>query len=393
MVSPIVGVLLLLTVCRLQLSSSLAFSVHRSSAVSSSSSLQNKKVLHDNELRIGGSDRYDPLGPPNAIRSLRLESESLRGTTSSRNKESCTVERPYFDPSFKDLSKPQLRSYEVSRIARNSGVFLLKGFLTEWECDAIMHEAKHNTDGGMKAAKSRDDARGEARTNCRVSWLGDQRLGGICGMIGEAATGAFLTDEAKESLHAKRSDMQVLHYEEQGSFVLHHDGQARILTVICYLNGVGETWLPLVDVEGAGPSAGAGLSSEMKSDQTSEPFTCLEDAVSNVAEQRMRPSQDGLLVSGKKGNGEDLDRLTSVYGGSGGTSRNVVGVDAGDAVAFYSYSNNIIDSGDDNNAVAADADGTRDFNTIHAGLPVQSVDGGSSEKWIATCWYHAPEAI
>ena len=28
---------------------------------------------------------------------------------------------------------------------------------------------------------------------------------------------------------------------------MHHDGNARALTVLYYLNGVGETWLPLAD--------------------------------------------------------------------------------------------------------------------------------------------------
>jgi len=272
----------------------------------------------------GNKELNDPLGAPAAINDLDIRNQYL------------TFERPYFDPSFQDLTTPQVRPYRVERIAQN--VFLLKSFMTSWECESIIHEAKCNYN--MTEAKSVDDEK--SRTNCKVAWLGDARLGGILEMIGKSAENAFVSIRAKESPMSRRSDLQVLHYAEGGQFTLHHDGLDRILTVITYLNGVGETWLPLVNV------------GDKKGDYV-EKCTCLEEAISQVADNEMVPGKDGILVSG--------DSVLN--------NPHVVLVEQGDAVAFYSY----------------DSEGGEDWQSIHAGLPCRYDEDG---KWIATYWFHAP---
>lgn len=272
----------------------------------------------------GGKDYNKPLGSPATINHLGIRNQYL------------TLERPYFDPSFQDLTTPKVLPYHVERIAKN--VFLLKNFMTRWECESIIHETRCNYN--MDEAKSVNDEK--SRTNCQVAWLADAQLGGILGMIGKSTEDEFVSKEAKEAPLSRRSDLQVLHYSEGGKFTLHHDGLDRILTVITYLNGVGETWLPLVNVD-----------SEHGDDGNA--CNCLEDAIKLVKTNNMVPGENGVLVSG----------------GSVLNNPHVASVEQGDAVAFYSY----------------DGEGRKDWQSIHAGLPCRCEEDG---KWIATYWFHAP---
>ena len=86
---------------------------------------------------------------------------------------------------------------------------------------------------------------------------------------------------------------------------MHHDGNARALTVLYYLNGVGETWLPLAD---APPRPKNG-----------------EDAMARAA--TLDPDTDGVRVTAPA---------------------------AGDALAFFSLD---------------DTDGSYDWSAVHRALP------------------------
>jgi 2OG-Fe(II) oxygenase superfamily. len=316
----------------------------------------------------------DPLGPP----------EMIRGLPTNKRNINIQIERPYFDPSFEDLSKPQQHSYTVNRIAQNSDVFLLKGFLTEWECEAIMDEAQHHYKGGMTKAISQDENTTQTRTKCHVAWLGDSRLGGICGMIGEAIEDTFISGEAKDDPLSKRSDLQVLNYQHGGKFVLHHDDHDRMLTVITYLNGVGETWMPLVDVVGdefdGDDDDDKKVEKYNQESATCQELRCLAEAIQEVNDNEMSPGSSGILVSGsikKDSDEKDLQQLKESISTPSNKKNiknpHVVSVDQGDAIAFYSYQGN---------------DGKQDWRSIHAGLPVEFE--GKEGKWIATSWYHAP---
>mmetsp|Transcript_31366 Transcript_31366/g.47419 ORF Transcript_31366/g.47419 Transcript_31366/m.47419 type:complete len:341 (+) Transcript_31366:121-1143(+) len=305
---------------------------------------------------------HSGTGPPSSLHRLsRKAGDNLR------------VSRPYFDPSFSDLSTPQERTHKVKRLAHNSDVFHLKGFLTEWECQAIMHEAKYNYKTGMtKALSNSEDPRD--RTNCKVAWLGDSRIGGICGMIGNAVEDTFVTNEARMSMNPMRSDLQVLNYQEGGGFVLHHDSHDRIVTVITFLNGVGETWLPLVDVDGG--NNGIFPKHSYEQDQNLE---SLEEATDMVSDYGLKPGASGILLSGNVRDDNHSDRVRDKQcfrkGRLGSNNQHVVYMDPGDAVAFYSYG----------------ANGKKDFQSIHAGIPLDFK--GKEGKWIATSWFHAPSLI
>lgn len=320
---------------------------------SASSRARRKSPLFETCIQRGESpnDIIEELstGPPLPIKSLPCNANASISRT-----------RPFFDPSFDDMSKPQQHTYNISRVGNKPDVFQLKGFLTKWECSAIINEAQYYyDDAGMTTAKSEN---GDSfRTNCKVAWLSDARIGNICGMIGNAIENVFVTDEAKTAYGSHRSDLQVLNYKEKGGFVLHHDGHDRILTVIMYLNGVGETWLPLVETDDYGKN------SRHDDDQMSS----LQEALYRVQSRSLQPGKNGVLISG---NVKD-DSSINEYSNCNECEYNphVVAMEAGDAIAFYSYGTE---------------SKREDWKSIHAGIPLEFK--GEEGKWIATSWYHAP---
>eukprot|EP00956_Cyclotella_meneghiniana_P005540 scaffold7120_cov49-Cyclotella_meneghiniana.AAC.6 len=133
-------------------------------------------------------------------------------------------------------------------------------------------------------------------------------------------------------------DVQVAKYDAAGSFDYHHDGYSRFLTVLIYLNGVGGTYFPFANSE-----------------------TChnITDEASAVNAARKRAvGKDGLLLVGKEGVEPYVSSLENV------TSKSVVEIQGGDAIAFYSYK----------------PSGEKDWNALHCSLSVPE------EKWISTCW-------
>lgn len=316
---------------------------------SSSSQSRRKSPLFETCIQQGESpnDTLEELstGPPLPIKSLPCNANV-----------SITRTRPFFDPSFDDVTKPQQHSYQIARVGNKPDVFHLKGFLTKWECSAIMNEAQYfYDDAGMTTAKSEN---GDSfRTNCKVAWLSDVRIGNICGMIGKAIESVFVTDEAKAAYGSHRSDLQVLNYKEKGGFVLHHDGHDRILTVIMYLNGVGETWLPLVEIG--------------NDNANDEQINSLQEALYKVQWRSLQPGKNGVLISG------NVKDDSFIHGNSDCNeyecNPHIAAMEAGDAIAFYSY--------------GTECKG-EDWKSIHAGIPLEFK--GEEGKWIATSWYHAP---
>jgi hypothetical protein len=151
------------------------------------------------------------------------------------------------------------------------------------------------------------------RTHCQVAWLGNYGAEGLVGRLAQAVRSMMVSPDHQMGVE----DLQVVRYKEGGEYALHHDGNDRILTVLYYLNGQGETWFPFAN-----------------GDVT--PKTRQEAL--DMAE-RLKPGVHGVLVS------------TSHF-----TKTNTcVLVTRGDAVAFYSYLRN----------------GHMDWSAIHTGLPAR----------------------
>jgi hypothetical protein len=191
----------------------------------------------------------------------------------------------------------------------------------------------------------------------------------------------LLTDEAKSKGWCEA--LQVVHYDGQGGkFDLHHDGLGRSLTIIYYLNGVGNTWFPFAQ--------GLGLQKEESCDNNMQ---CLieaqlnsrNDAVRLVEELSLEPGRSGVLAAGKnsliwetlRNSNNNTDGENDCNSNRG--NQHVIHVAAGDAIAFFNYKTQL-------NPETFKEELVRDMRSIHAGLPTHPREG---EKWIANHWMHS----
>ena len=237
-----------------------------------------------------------------------------------------------FRSSYAQDDAHKRHDFTIQRLSSSPNVFLLRSFLTSEECQQIQYTAEAN---GMKQAETVSDDGKVSRKNCQVSWLNANQCPTMKSLV-SSTINIFLSHQVKSHQTAGVEDLQVLKYSSGGEFIHHHDGDARILTVIYYLNGVAGTWFPLA-------AEGSDAGRPMNKMQALERVESLES------------SKDGLLLSGA---GESNNNA-------------VLQVNPGDAVAFYNYLD--------------DGSGQLDWNTLHCGLPTSEKHGGT--KWIANHWY------
>jgi hypothetical protein len=197
-------------------------------------------------------------------------------------------------------------SFGVRRLSNSPDCFHLRGLLSEAECDLVSAAVE---DKNMAPAMT---AGGDARTGCGVAWLSVDThpvARELAGVFGELLLSPEARDPSNWGRGAGFEKLQVLRYQESGEFKLHMDANEetpRMLTVLLYLNGRGETWFPLADADVANPRSR---------------LDALRICAGKV------PGEDGLLVSPPKG----------------------------DAIAFYNYCD--------------DGTGALNRRALHAGLP------------------------
>jgi len=171
-----------------------------------------------------------------------------------------------------------------------------------------------------------------SRKQCQVTWLHHPWTQSLA----QSLANLFLSVTVRSHPQSGVENLQVLEYATPGGeFVLHHDGPPRVLTILYYLNGIGETWFPLADYH-----------RNHKDDYRRAPM-------------RPRNKQEALELCP-----DDPQSLGMVVGGG---NHHQLSIQPGDAVAFYNY----LDNGDLN------------WNSIHAGLPVT----GDTNKWVANHWF------
>lgn len=212
----------------------------------------------------------------------------------------------------------------VEKVSSRPPIFVLRNFLSPEECQEIMDSVSVSD---MEQGQTASNHGEEQRKNSQVAWL-DNDDGSVVQDAAKRAHDIFLGHQ--QLFHASRGvePLQVVRYNEGGEYVLHQDGKRRLLTVLYYLNGAGETWFPL-----AGGSDEICQLNRLTALQKCEP---------------LEPGRDGVLVS-CEGRGTAIQQ--------------------GDAVAFYNYF----------------TDTSCDWDALHAGLPV------SSTKWIGNHFYrHVP---
>lgn len=266
------------------------------------------------------------LGPPEPLRSLEV------GHT-------LNAFRLVVDDD--DGSDPQQHLFSIERVANSPNIFILQNFLSSSECNQIQALAE---EGGMKPAETVTEGDNSSRKNCSVAWIPSSGPDGssiVSGLVASTVN-IFLSDGVKSHHSAGVENMQILKYGVGGEFVHHQDAEARVLTVIYYINGVGGTWFPLADINDG--------------DNIPKNKEGVMDLVENL-----EPGKHGIFVKGGSNNSVQEEK----------SNKHTVLVNKGDAVAFYNYKD--------------DGSAQLDWTALHCGSPTDET------KWIANHWYRLNE--
>ena len=231
----------------------------------------------------------------------------------------------------------------ITRISSHPDIFLIRDMLPVEDRETFIDAAGLQ---GMKVAGTRSSGKNTIRKNSFLTWI-EQPLSSLDygGSSPEAISVARKTivnsrrafshevmnellDNADTDMvdYAFAEDVQVAKYDAGGRFDYHHDGYGRYLTVLSYLRPVGGTYFPFANMS--------------KSELDGIDFTN-EDEVSVMSFKQKVGGQCGVLVVGKEGRDAYVDGTVN--------PRNVIEIEAGDAIAFYNY----------------DSNGERDLRSLH----------------------------
>jgi len=290
------------------------------------------------------------LGPPESVRGLKIGQHvnAFRKTVVEADEIEKVVD------------------FTIERVSFGPDAFVLRNFLTKSECSEIQKIASNSH---MEQAETITKNDASSRKNCQVAWIpstGPNKSNLVQNLVASVAN-LLLSKSVLSNQSAGVEDLQVLRYGVGGEFILHHDGEPRVMTVIYYINGVGGTWFPLArtsDDEDDDPCLA------MDTTGISAQFNRSRQAPQNK-EQALdlgtgyEPGKNGLLVKGT-GNvaNEDLD------------SSHVALINQGDALVFYNYCD--------------DGSAQLDWRALHCGLPTPEED---NEKWIANHWFRVSDLL
>ena len=271
------------------------------------------------------------LGPPKVLSSLQIE-------------------ETYYHP---------LQSKNITRLSTQPDIFLIRNYIASSnDRETLMDMAITQ---GMKIAGTRESKVNTVRKNSYLAWIdphsfySNKRDKDAISIVREIIAKSrqyfahdvmnYLMDNVEKIDYAVAEEMQVAKYDSNGHFNYHHDGYGRYLTVISYLNGIGGTYFPF-----------GNMGCKLKEDGID--FTT-EDLVSVMAFKKT-VDKCGILIAGKEG--------ANAYTSSSSLNpKTIIDIQAGDAIAFYSYAPN----------------GDKDQRSVHCSLAVPE------EKWISTCWFRS----
>jgi len=236
----------------------------------------------------------------------------------------------YLNAARTDAVSGETRTVQIQRLSRRPVCFHLHGLLSDAECDEIVQAAD------AKSMKPAITAGGDPRVGCDVAWLKLDESRVARALASDCAAWLLAPEAVNWADGSGFENLQVLRYGKGGEFKLHHDANERtprMLTVLLYLNGVGETWFPLA------------VGTEDDEDYADGMPTTIANPASREAALKaaaaLVPGEDGLLAQPAKGDG----------------------------VAFF----NFLDS---------EPGLTLDRLAMHAGLPAPD------EKSVAALWFH-----
>jgi len=269
----------------------------------------------------GALPRRGVHGPPPRVDGLEVGSQRLSGSRE------CALTGERVD-------------FEVVRRASRPDCFQIGGLVSRAECDYLIAAA--DAIGMEQATTAGGEQTDDGRRGCGVAWLhvdSDAVAASLCGALEQLFVHPTVLGHPGWASGGRWENMQCLWYSAGGEYLPHYDADARmprVLTVLLYLNGKGETWFPLATSLARHDARDAPAHPRATPPR---PQATLAAAVNG----QLDASLDGLVLRPSKG----------------------------DAVAFYNLLGTTL------------ADGSRqiDHRSLHAGLPA------SVEKRVATLWY------
>jgi len=176
------------------------------------------------------------IGVPASIRDLKI------GQTLKAFRRNVLIKDDISNDDSSGIVQP-LSNFTIERLSASPDVFILRDFLTNFECDLIVNYVNNNTTMTNAETITIDDT--ISRKRCKVAWLPSSPSSpsndgipssltySISNLVSTTAN-ILLSKDLLSNPSAGVEDLQVLKYDVGGEFVLHHDGEPRILTVIYY---------------------------------------------------------------------------------------------------------------------------------------------------------------
>jgi len=233
---------------------------------------------------------------------------------------------------------------QIRKVSNDPPIFVIRNFLPLHHCQTLMEA----TEDRLRAAKTVTGS-AQHRVGSSLAWIhpGDdkehERIAAIMTKLSVHLFRNCDNDDVSSNQHIQNAEpLQVVRYDQSGSFDLHTDGCDRVATVLTYMNGVAGTWFPFV-----------GASDDEVKAMKQRNHADLENRVIG---------RDGLLICGE-------EQPLSLEEESSSKHESVVRVSAGDAVVFYNYEPDALGG----NKVEA-------WRSLHCGLKALDT------KWIATNW-------
>lgn len=285
---------------------------------------------------------HRPLGPPDFLASLPIDKNI--GTKL-----------------FRCDNFGAKQDFELFHLSARPHIFLLKNYVSTLEQYTLQWNARNHPKEAT-VYDQHNDQNQSGRSHSNVSWLPPWAANGIPLTLARCSAQLLLSPEMQGGTPGGGlglcEPMQLVRYDSEGEFILHHDALGRAMTVLSYLNGVGGTWFPLANYD----EARYGSVPQTK-----------PDTLALIQNLDLQPGRDGLLLA-TQGSGED------------GTNRNdtdaIIRISPGDAVVFYNYNDDSI-HGMADDEILSDID----WRAIHAALPA------TEEKFIATLWFQGGPLI
>jgi hypothetical protein len=251
-------------------------------------------------------------------------------------------------------------AFNITKVCEEPPIFILRNLLTTSERTTLIDESQILWSSSNSSSSRFNPAKVSAgvidphhRTKSSVAWISENDHP-IVEFMTQLTARIFCHFDHIRSGHVQAERLQIVRYEPDGKFDLHHDGYNRTVTVLTYMNGIAGTWFPYVGAP-----------------YTDMPTIKLQGNTDTLLRNK-QPGHHGLLIVGDEVAPEENGSPESTY-----HPHHVVRIHPGDAVAFYNYEPSWYHQYHDAPRLPIQMA----WRSLHCGLPAKST------KWIATNWF------